>query len=66
MNLINAIDKCHVRSAVYRKSKPDIKYWKNHTERIVIRVPEQDQMAVDWEEYDPRDQDDTSLFMFND
>ena len=66
MLLKEAIKLCHVRSAVYRKSKPDKKYWKNHTTPIVQRVPILDQLANDWEEYDPRDDDDTSLFMFND
>ena len=66
MLLEEAIKKCHVRSAVYRKSKPDKKYWKNHTVPIMDRVPLSDRGADDWEEYDPRDDDDTSLFMFND
>ena len=66
MKLEEAITRCHVRSAVRRKSKPDIKYWKNHTELIIDRVPEEDKLTDDWEEYDPRDDDNCSLFMFND
>jgi len=66
MKLKEAIAQCHVRSAVYRKSKPDKKYYKNHTIKIIDRVPVDEQSANDWEEYDPRDDDDTSLFMYND
>jgi len=66
MKLKDAINKCHVRSAVYRESNPVMKYWKNHTATIESRVPEQDKNADDWEEYDPRDDDDCSLFGFND
>ena len=66
MLLKEAIKLCHVRSAVYRKSKPDKKYWKNHTVPIIEQVPVEDMIGTDWEEYDPRDDDDTSLFMFND
>jgi len=66
MKLEEAIETCHVRSAVFRKSKPDKRYYKNHTVKIIDRVPTEDLLADDWEEYDPRDEDDTSLFMFND
>lgn len=66
MKLEEAISWCHVRSAVRRKSKPELKYWKNHTIPIIDRVPDADKSADDWEEYDPRDDDDCSLFMFND
>ena len=66
MKLEKAIETCHVRSAVFRKSKPDKRYYKNHTVKIIDRVPTEDLLADDWEEYDPRDEDDTSLFMFND
>jgi len=47
---------CHVRSSIYRKSKPDVKYSKNHTLSFDIRVPIEDQKADDWEEYDPADE----------
>lgn len=66
MNLLDAISTCHVRSAVYRKSHSEIKFWKNHTEKIIDRVPPDWKSANDWEEYDPRDDDEGSLFMFND
>ena len=56
---------CHVRSAIFRKSK-GVRYWKNHTVPLDERVPEEDQKANDWLEYDPRDEDSCSLFMFND
>lgn len=49
--------RCHVRSAIYRKSKPHIRYWKNHSELLDERVPPPDKAADDWEEYDPREQD---------
>jgi hypothetical protein len=56
---------CHVRSAIYRESAR-IRYWKNSIFTLDIQVPESDKLAMDWCEYDPRDEDDTSLFMFND
>lgn len=62
MKLEERIGRCHVRSAIYRKSKPDKKYWKNHPIDIIDRVPEEDKRANDWEEFDPRDQYDCSLF----
>lgn len=65
MDYQKAKEWCHVRSAIYRKSK-GVKYWKNHSVKLDDRVPEQDKLANDWEEYDPRDDDDCSLFMFND
>jgi hypothetical protein len=45
---------------------PGIKYYKNHSVTLLARIPIEDQSALDWEEYDPRDDDDCSLFMFND
>jgi hypothetical protein len=30
------------------------------------RVPPEDKLAEDWEEHDPRDSDNCSLFMMND
>lgn len=41
-------------------------YWKNHNIPLAQRVPGDDQLFDDWEEYDPREDDDGSLFMFND
>lgn len=66
MKLLEAIESCHVRSAVMRKSKPSKMYWKNHEIRIIDRIPEADKLADDWIEYDPREDDNGSLFMFND
>lgn len=65
MNYEDARDKCHVRSAIYRTSVGK-RYWKNHTVRLDDRVPARDKLADDWEEYDPRDSDSGSLFMYND
>jgi len=65
MKYERAKDWCHVRSAIYRKSK-GIRYWNNHSESFDDRISDEDKLADDWEEYDPRDDDDGSLFMFND
>jgi hypothetical protein len=56
---------CHVRSAIYRKSK-GFKYFKNHPISLDDRISKEDKAADDWFEYDPREEDDCSLFMFND
>ena len=56
---------CHVRSAIFRRSKLQ-RYWKNHVIPLDEQVPDEDKFATDWEEYDPRDADAGSLFMFND
>ena len=66
MKYENAKSMCHMRSAIFRTSKPEIRYWKNHTKSLDSRVPTADKRCDDWEEYDPRDDDDCSLFMFND
>ena len=66
MTFEEAVLFCHVRSAIYRIGKPEVKYWKNHTESLEQRVPIKDQRCNDWQEYDPRDEDDGSLFMYND
>jgi hypothetical protein len=60
--LKEVIKRCHMRSAVRRKSKPNKKYWKNHTTSIMDRVPEEDKKATDWEEYDPRDDSNQSIY----
>lgn len=65
MSYEDAKNTCHVRSAIYRESK-GVKYWKNHSISLDERVSEEDKQADDWKEYDPRDEDNTSLFMFND
>lgn len=46
---------CHVRSAIYRTSKPTVKYWKNHSVSLDNRVSDEDKAATDWKEHDPRD-----------
>jgi hypothetical protein len=66
MNIYKAIDSCHVRSAIYRQINPKLRYYKNHTVPLLERIPDRDKTATDWEEYDPRDDDDCSMFMFND
>ena len=92
MKFEEAIDWCHVRSAIYRTGDPtktlteeDIQkfafpeihkddvgkrvrklYWKNHTIPLKEQVPTEDQKHEDWAEYDPREDDNGSLFMFND
>ena len=65
MDYQTAKSTCHVRSAIYRTSQKK-RYWKNHSVSLDERVPDSDKSANDWEEYDPRDSDDGSLFMFND
>lgn len=66
MTFEEATTKCHVRSAIYRKSDPQkFRYWKGTREGF-SQVSEEDKQATDWEEYDPRDFDDCSLFLFND
>lgn len=65
MTFAEAIDRCHVRSAIRRKSKPNEKHWRN-TFNPFGDVSEEDKKATDWEEYDPRDYDECSLFSFND
>jgi len=59
-------NKCHVRSAIYRKSNVLKKYYKNNPLPFDMRVSEEDKLATDWEEYDPRDDDNSSLHMYND
>jgi hypothetical protein len=49
-----------------RESNPKVKYAKNHPIKIIDRVPPEDRDATDWVEWDPRDHDNCSLFMFND
>jgi hypothetical protein len=58
----DAVRTCHVRSAIRRKSKPDVKYWKNNCVSLESRVPISDQNAHDWEEYDPREHKECSQF----
>jgi hypothetical protein len=65
MTFDEAKQSCHVRSAIYRKSV-GVRYWKNHQQSLDQRVPDAEKGALDWCEYDPRDDDETSLFMFND
>lgn len=55
MTFEEASDTCHVRSAIFRMSAPDARYWKNHPTPLRERVPPADQLAHDWLEYDPRE-----------
>jgi hypothetical protein len=52
----------HVRSAMRRKSRRGVLYWKNHELTFDERVPEHDKVATDWEEYDPREHPGSSSF----
>lgn len=61
MKLQEAIGSCHVRSAVYRESNPNKKYFKNNPIDIIDRIPKEDKKANDWTEWDPRDHYDVSL-----
>jgi hypothetical protein len=61
MKYEKAKEMCHVRSSIYRKSNPKVKYPKNHIEPFDVRVPAIDQLANDWEEFDPQDFYDLSL-----
>lgn len=62
----DAVKMCAVREAIFRNNKPSLKYCKNHSLTLEDRVPLEDQLESDWRIYDPRDDDDCSLFMFND
>lgn len=65
MDYLAAKEKCHCRSAIYRRSV-GFRYYKNHPVPLDERISEADKREDDWEEHDPRDDDDCSLFMFND
>lgn len=56
---------CHVRSAIFRTSKM-VRYPKNHPVPLDKRVSWWDKLWNDWAEHDPREDDDSTLFMFND
>lgn len=60
-----AVSLSHNRSAIYRKGH-STRFWKNTETPLKSRVPAVDQAEDDWLEYDPRDEDSCSLFMFND
>ena len=53
---------CNVRSAIRRISKPDKRYYYNHPVPLDERVPAEDKLADDWEEFDPRDHEECSAF----
>jgi hypothetical protein len=55
MTFEEAVTRCHIRSAIYRETKPEIRYWKNHTVPLRDRIPPADQLAHDWNEHDPRE-----------
>ncbi len=52
----------HVRSAMYRRRKPSVRYYKNHTTPFDERIPAEDQTANDWLEYDPREDPDNAAY----
>lgn len=66
MDFKTACSRCHVRSAIYRRYRPDKRYWKNHDVPFETRIPPLDQKALDWEEFDPRDADDSPGFGLED
>lgn len=53
LTLAEHCDRCKVRGYVARDSKPEQKYWKNHTIPLVDRIPIKDQKASDWDHHDP-------------
>lgn len=57
MKFVDAVFRCHVRSAIFRACNTAKIYWKNHPVRLSYQVPAQDQAADDWLEYDPHDYD---------
>ena len=60
MTLIEVMRQCKVRGYIARKSNPEKKYWKNHTEPFTTRIPIEDYNATDWECHDP-EQEETSI-----
>lgn len=63
MTFADAIRTCHVRSAIYRSSiGKQVRHWKNHLQPLAWRVPESDQLADDWEEFDPREEPECSAY----
>jgi hypothetical protein len=62
MKFREAINQCHVRSAIYRPNgyhaniPDDFKFWKNHNAPLECRVAWQDQIEDDWREYDPHEE----------
>lgn len=54
--------RCHVRSAIRRKSKPNIKYWKNNLKTLDEQVPYVDKLFEDWEEFDPREHEECAEY----
>lgn len=55
MTFQDAVECCHVRSAIYRTSNPQLLFWKNHFTPLGERVPIEQQRQTDWQEYDPRE-----------
>ena len=53
MKFKEAVSRCKVRGYIMRDSYPERKYWKNHTLALAHRVPWEDQLASDWDHYDP-------------
>ena len=53
---------CAVRSAIRRRAEPERLYWKNNSVSLDDRISAYDKRQTDWEEYDPREQEDCSAF----
>ena len=56
---------CANRGAIQR-SCSDTRYYKNHSTKLDDRVSDLDKLANDWIIYDPREEDNSSLFSYND
>lgn len=64
MELQEVIGRCHIRSAIYRESKPDVRYFNNDPiwpHNVLNNISGEDKKADDWKERDPRDHYDISL-----
>jgi len=55
----------HLHVATVGTEVPNL-YWRNHEVSLYDRVPKEEQIFSDWEEYDPREDDWGSLSSFND
>ncbi|UWR38377.1 hypothetical protein [Sulfitobacter sp. W074] len=45
----------HARSAIFRITHPERKFWKHQVVTLDDRVPDEWKSEEDWAEYDPRD-----------
>lgn len=65
MTYEEAKSSCPNRGAIQR-SRSNKRYYKNHSIPLDDRVPCSDKLVDDWEVYDPREEDNGSLYMYND